>query len=49
MPVDHAAREWHIIMSGNVMLFAPMFIIYIFAGKYIKESFMYRGVREENL
>jgi sn-glycerol 3-phosphate transport system permease protein len=45
MPVDHAIREWHIIMSGNVMLFAPMFIIYIFAGKYVKKSFMYRGVK----
>jgi sn-glycerol 3-phosphate transport system permease protein len=46
MPVDHAVREWHIIMTGNVLLFAPMFIIYIFAGKYIKESFMFGGVRK---
>jgi sn-glycerol 3-phosphate transport system permease protein len=45
MPTDHTIREWHIIMSGNVMLFAPMFVIYILAGKYIKESFTYRGGR----
>jgi sn-glycerol 3-phosphate transport system permease protein len=45
MPVDHSAREWNLIMAGSVMLFAPMFITYLFAGRYIKESFKYGNLK----
>jgi sn-glycerol 3-phosphate transport system permease protein len=45
MPVGHAAREWHILMAGNLMLFAPMFLIYILANKFIKQSFMYGRIK----
>jgi sn-glycerol 3-phosphate transport system permease protein len=45
LPVDHAAREWNIIMAGNMMLFLPMFIIYIAASKFIKRGFLYGGIK----
>jgi sn-glycerol 3-phosphate transport system permease protein len=46
LPVDHAAREWNIIMAGNMMLFLPMFIIYIVASKFIKQGFVNgRGIK----
>jgi sn-glycerol 3-phosphate transport system permease protein len=45
LPVDHTAREWNIIMAGNMMLFLPMFGVYLVASKLIKQGFMYRGIK----
>jgi len=45
MPVGNAANEWHTIMAGNLMLFAPMFILYLFAVKNIKRMFAYGGIK----
>ncbi|MDR3280872.1 MAG: carbohydrate ABC transporter permease [Synergistaceae bacterium] len=41
MPVDHGAREWQIIMAGNVMALIPMLGAYILANKIIKKGFIY--------
>jgi sn-glycerol 3-phosphate transport system permease protein len=41
MPVDHAAREWHIIMAGNVMALAPMLTVYILANRAVKRGLVY--------
>ncbi|MDR1471319.1 MAG: carbohydrate ABC transporter permease [Synergistaceae bacterium] len=40
MPVDHAAREWNIIMAGNVMALLPMLAAYILANKAVKRGFI---------
>lgn len=45
MPVGNAANEWHTIMAGNLMLFLPMFILYILANKNIKQMFCYGGIK----
>ena len=45
MPVGNAANEWHTIMAGNLMLFLPMFILYILANKSIKQTFAYGGIK----
>jgi sn-glycerol 3-phosphate transport system permease protein len=41
MPVDHAAREWQIIMAGNVMALIPMLAAYVLANRAIKRGFIY--------
>jgi sn-glycerol 3-phosphate transport system permease protein len=43
MPVDHSAREWQIIMAGNVMALVPMLAAYILANKAIKRGLVYGG------
>lgn len=45
MPVGNAANEWHTIMAGNLMLFLPMFVLYILANKNIKQMFCYGGIK----
>lgn len=45
LPVGNAANEWHTIMAGNLMLFLPMFILYILANKNIKQMFCYGGIK----
>ncbi|HPD88182.1 MAG TPA: carbohydrate ABC transporter permease [Oscillospiraceae bacterium] len=45
MPVGNAANEWHTIMAGNLMLFAPMFLLYLLANKSIKQMFVYGGIK----
>jgi sn-glycerol 3-phosphate transport system permease protein len=41
MPVDHAAREWQVIMAGNVMALAPMLAAYVLANRIIKRGLTY--------
>jgi sn-glycerol 3-phosphate transport system permease protein len=41
MPVDHAAREWQVIMAGNVMALIPMLAVYVLANKAVKRGFIY--------
>jgi len=36
---------WNISMAGNVLLVAPLLIIYIFANKQIKQAFVYGGIK----
>lgn len=43
------AREgiiaWNITMAGNILLVAPLLVIFIFAAKQIKQAFMYGGIK----
>ena len=45
MGIGDGVTQWNMVMAGNVLLFAPMFLIYIFANKYIKQAFVYGGVK----
>lgn len=37
--------NWNVVMAGNVMLTAPILIIYIFLNKQIKKAFAYSGIK----
>lgn len=37
--------NWHIIMAGNVMLVAPILLIYFFCSRYIVRAFTYSGIK----
>jgi sn-glycerol 3-phosphate transport system permease protein len=41
MPVDHAAREWQVIMAGNMMALAPMLAVYVLANRAVKRGLIY--------
>lgn len=52
LPVGIAALKssetlqmWHIIMAGNVVLVVPILIVYMFASKKIRNSFVYSGIK----
>lgn len=52
LPVGIAALKssetlqmWHIIMAGNVILVLPILIVYLFASKKIRNSFVYSGIK----
>ena len=52
MPVGIAALKssetlqmWHIIMAGNVVLVLPILLVYMFASKKIRNSFVYSGIK----
>lgn len=38
-------KNWHIIMAGNVILVAPILLIYTVANRYIKSAFTYSGIK----
>ena len=37
--------QWNVLMAGNVILVAPVLIIFIFASKKIVEAFAYNGMK----
>ncbi|MEK3723031.1 carbohydrate ABC transporter permease [Paenibacillus sp. FSL H8-0034] len=37
--------HWQLLMAGNVILVAPIFMIYLFASKHIKSAFTYSGIK----
>ena len=37
--------NWNIVMAGNVMLTAPILIIYTFLNGQIKKAFAYSGIK----
>lgn len=37
--------QWNVIMAGNMFLVGPILIIYLFASKYIINSFAYSGIK----
>jgi sn-glycerol 3-phosphate transport system permease protein len=37
--------HWQLLMAANVILVAPIFIIYLFASKHIKSAFTYSGIK----
>ena len=52
LPVGLAALKssetlqmWHIIMAGNVVLVIPILLVYMFASKKIRNSFVYSGIK----
>lgn len=52
LPVGIAALKssetlqmWHIIMAGNVILVLPILLVYLFASKRIRNSFVYSGIK----
>ena len=52
LPVGIAALKssetlqmWHIIMAGNVVLVIPILLVYMFASKKIRNSFVYSGIK----
>lgn len=52
LPVGIAALKssetlqmWHIIMAGNVVLVLPILLVYMFASKKIRNSFVYSGIK----
>ena len=52
LPVGIAALKssetlqmWHIIMAGNVGLVIPILLVYMFASKKIRNSFVYSGIK----
>ncbi len=52
LPVGIAALKssetlqmWHIIMAGNVVLVIPILLVYMFASKKIRSSFVYSGIK----
>ena len=38
-------QMWHIIMAGNVGLVIPLLLVYMFASKKIRNSFVYSGIK----
>ncbi|MDR0615698.1 MAG: carbohydrate ABC transporter permease [Synergistaceae bacterium] len=46
MPVGHSAREWHIIMAGNVMALVPMLAVYVLANRAIKSGLIFSGRKD---
>lgn len=42
---DEFLKRWDIAMAGNVMLMAPLLILYVFANKRIKSAFVYSGIK----
>ena len=52
LPVGIAALKssetlqmWHVIMAGNVVLVIPILLVYLFASKKIRNSFVYSGIK----
>lgn len=52
LPVGIAALKssetlqmWHMIMAGNVILVIPILLVYVFASKKIRNSFVYSGIK----
>ena len=52
LPVGIAALKssetlqmWHIIMAGNVVFVIPILLVYMFASKKIRNSFVYSGIK----
>ena len=45
MSVGDGMIHWNIVMAGNVFLFAPMLLIYLFANRSIKQAFVYGGIK----
>ncbi len=37
--------NWNILMAGNVLLVAPILVVFFFASRKIMEAFAYRGVK----
>lgn len=37
--------QWNLIMAGNLFLVVPILLIYIFASKYVINSFAYSGIK----
>ncbi|USK35166.1 carbohydrate ABC transporter permease [Bacillus sp. F19] len=37
--------QWNIVMAGNVILVAPLIILYVIANKQIKQAFVYGGIK----
>ncbi|MDR0840050.1 MAG: carbohydrate ABC transporter permease [Christensenellaceae bacterium] len=42
---DELLRRWDVSMAGNVMLMAPLLILYTVASKRIKSAFVYSGIK----
>ena len=42
---EEGSKAWNIIMAGNVMLIAPILVIYALASKRIKSAFTYMGIK----
>lgn len=42
---DELVTRWDVAMAGNVMIMAPLLILYIFANKRIKSAFVYSGIK----
>ena len=42
---SESIKSWQIIMAGNVILVAPILMIYSIANKYIKAAFTYSGIK----
>ncbi len=42
---QEAGQMWHYVMAGNVVLVVPILVVYIFASKKIRNSFVYSGIK----
>lgn len=42
---DGLLPAWNISMAANLMLIAPLLIIYVIANRKIKQAFMYQGIK----
>lgn len=45
LDIGDGITHWDVAMAGNVILLAPMLLIYLFASKSIKKAFSYGGVK----
>ncbi|GGH36615.1 carbohydrate ABC transporter permease [Paenibacillus segetis] len=42
---DMESQQWSILMAGNILLIAPVLVIYLFASSKIKTAFVYGGIK----
>ncbi|SEO52211.1 carbohydrate ABC transporter permease [Paenibacillus sp. OV219] len=45
LDVGDGINEWNISMAGNVLLMAPVLLLYLFANRFIKNAFVYGGIK----
>jgi sn-glycerol 3-phosphate transport system permease protein len=45
LKTQETMQMWHFIMAGNVILILPIIIVYLFANRRIRNSFVYSGIK----
>lgn len=45
LDVGDGVNQWNISMAGNVLLMAPVLVLYLFANRFIKNAFVYGGIK----
>lgn len=45
LEVGDGVNQWNISMAGNVLLMAPILVLYLVANRFIKNAFVYGGIK----